>query len=88
MYNLIITALLIMSFFMCVSSFTIGIKMGKSLSSGKLPQFNINPIKTIKEYAEKVEAQKQEEILQEELSDILGATKESMLKAIKNGVSE
>ena len=83
MYNIIITALLIGAFFMCTGSYWIGVKHGKLLSNGIIPKINLNPFKTI---IQAVEDKKNTDKVTEELTDIMGATRESMLKAIKNEV--
>lgn len=36
-YNIVITILLIVSFFMCIGSFLIGLKWGKSIGKGSIP---------------------------------------------------
>ena len=86
-YNLIIASILIAAFFMCIASFTVGIKTGKSLSEGKVPSINLNPIKPIIEAVERHETKKEDKQLDDELTDIMGATRETMLKAIKSEVN-
>jgi hypothetical protein len=43
-YNLIITALLVASFLMCVSAYLLGVKHGKCMSKGNVPP---QPIKAV-----------------------------------------
>lgn len=59
MYNLIITGLLISSFFMCLFAFRIGLKWGKSLGSGNLPEPIKTPVQVIKEHELTKEQEKQ-----------------------------
>lgn len=46
LYNLIITGLLVSSFFICIFSFFVGLKWGKSICKGNIPTIP-NPIKPI-----------------------------------------
>lgn len=66
-------------FIATISAYTLGLKHGKQLSNGNIPKINLNPTKTIVEVKEN-KAQKK---LDDELEDIMGATKESMLETIK-----
>lgn len=80
--NIILSATLIVAFFMCISSLLLGIKIGKSIGEGKLPTVQINPIKKVIQVVEQHKQNEQEEKAQDELSDILSYSKESALDAI------
>lgn len=83
MYNIIITVILIVSFFMCLASYMMGFKHGKQLNNGIIPSININPIKPIAQAIEKVAENKKANKVDEELTDIMGYSKESALYHIK-----
>jgi hypothetical protein len=83
MYNILIAAILIVAFFMCIKAYTLGLKHGKQLSNAIIPQVNINPVKPIVEAIEQKKEEKQAEVL----VDIMSADRESMLQAIKKGNS-
>ena len=51
-YNLLITAILIVAFFSCICSFIWGCKVGKSLSKDNIPTVKLNPIKAYTEHKE------------------------------------
>jgi hypothetical protein len=84
--NLILAGTLVLAFFMSVSAFIWGIRIGKTLAEGKIPQVQINPVRMAIKAVEQHEQKKEEEKLQDELTDIMGATRESMLNAIKKEV--
>jgi hypothetical protein len=81
--NLILAGTLILAFFMCISAFILGVKVGKQLGNNQVPTVNLNPIKAVTNAIEKHEQKKESEKLDDELQAILGATKESMLEAVK-----
>lgn len=85
MYNLILSATLVVAFFMCVSAYCLGLRHGKQLSNGKVPEVKLNPVKTVTEALKEVKQAKIQDKLNEELTDIMGVTKESMLESIKRG---
>ena len=66
-------------FIATMTAYTVGLRHGKQLSNGNIPKVNLNPVKAIVEAKEKKETKKAEE----ELMDIMSATKEGMLEAIK-----
>jgi hypothetical protein len=82
MNNIILSATLIVAFFMCIGAYCLGLKHGKQLSNAIIPQVNINPVKPIVEAIEQKKEEKQAEVL----IDIMSADRESMLQAIKKGV--
>lgn len=86
MYNLIITALLIGAFFMSVLAFLWGLRIGKSLHEGIIPNVSLNPVKPIIEAIEQHKEDKKEKKLEAEFNEVMGATRESMLKSIKSEV--
>jgi hypothetical protein len=83
--NIILAATLIVAFFMCISAFLLGIKIGKQLSNNQVPTVQINPVKKVVQAVEQHKQIKQEEKLQDELEDIFSYSKESALNAIKRG---
>lgn len=83
MYNIIITALLISAFFMCITSYILGLKHGKLLGNNQIPNIEINPVKKVVEAVEQHKAKKEEEKLTDELQIMMNITKESMLNAVK-----
>jgi len=53
-YNLIITALLIVSFVLCVNAYILGLKHGKTLTNGNKEPELINPIRPLRTAVELV----------------------------------
>lgn len=84
--NIILAAVLIAAFFLSVSAFLFGLKLGKTIGESKLPTVTINPVKKVIQAVEQHEVKKEETKLQNEFEDVMGATKESMLQAIESGV--
>jgi hypothetical protein len=85
-YNLIIAAILIVAFFMSISAYILGLKHGKQLSNNIIPSVNLNPTKPIIEAVKIHKENKVAESLQNELTDIMNADRDTMLNAIKKGV--
>lgn len=86
-YNLIIAAILIVAFFMCIKAYMLGLKHGKQLSNNDdIPAVNLNPVKPIVEAVGQYKEDKKAEELQDELTDMMSADRDTMLKAIKKGV--
>lgn len=83
MYNYIITALLIGAFFMCLLSYWKGVQHGRMDKKEIIPKIEINPVKKVKEAVEQHEAKKEINKMQDELDDMMRASKESMLNHIK-----
>lgn len=89
-YNVIITVMLVVSFFLCLASYTMGFKQAKTIYKDNLTPKAINPLKTafnvskayVTERADKKEAEKQKE----ELTDIMSYSKESALEHMKKEV--
>lgn len=62
-YDLLIAALLIVAFFMCILSFLWGFKLGKAIRNDTVPQVKLNPVKAYTEHREeKKKAVKEEKI--------------------------
>ena len=62
MYNVIITALLVGCFFMCIMAYLTGVKHGKQLSHGVIPKIISNPIVSYTEYkANQIEVKRQQQ---------------------------
>jgi len=83
MYNLLITVLLIASFFMCLSSYWMGFRHGKQLNKDNIPKINLNPVKPIVEAVERVSESKNTAKLEEELVDVMSYSKETALHHVK-----
>jgi uncharacterized membrane protein len=81
--NIILAAILIVAFFMCISAYFLGLKHGKQLGNNQIPNINLNPTKPIFEAIQRNENKKKQDELMDELTDIMSADKESMLKALK-----
>lgn len=83
-YNLIITIILISSFFLCLKAYYTGLKHGKQLSAKNIPNININPLKSITNAIDTTTnpnptKQQQEELL----TDIFNYNADTALEAIK-----
>lgn len=83
MNNVILTAVLITAFFMCIKAYTIGLKHGKQLTNNQVPIINLNPVKPIVEAIETHEKKKEEQELTAQFDEVMSYTKESALDAIK-----
>lgn len=81
--NIILAATLIGAFFMCILSYITGLKHGKQLSQAIVPKVSLNPLQPIVRAVEEHKNKKEEDKITDELEDIMGATKESMLETIK-----
>lgn len=66
-------------FLACYKSYNKGLEHGKLLSQAIVPKVDINPIKPI---VQAIEQHKEVKAQEEELTDIMGASKESMLESI------
>lgn len=82
-YNLVIAGTLILAFFMCISAYCLGHKHGKQVANGITPTVEINPVKKAVEAVQEHNAKKEEEKLDDELTEMMSVTKESMLNAVK-----
>lgn len=69
MYNVIITALLIASFFMCICAYSFGVKHGRIVSGGGVP--NVNPIKAVEVVKAEKQAKQQMDVFAEGLQNIM-----------------
>jgi hypothetical protein len=82
--NLIIGLVFGLVFFLCaIKAYTLGLQHGKQISNGTVPEVKINPVQAYKEVKTSFQNGKQAVTLTEELSDIMGVTKESMLDEIQ-----
>ena len=61
-----------------------GLRLGMNTAKGEVPK-PINPIKAVIDIKENHEAKKEADKLDQEFTDIMSATKESMLDAMKKG---
>ena len=66
--------------------FTYGLRLGMTTAKGEIPKPIKNPVKAVLEVVENHEAKKEADKLDQEFTDIMSATKESMLDAMKKGV--
>lgn len=83
MNNIILAITLVVAFFMCISSFIWGVRVGKQLASGIIPKIDLNPVKPIIEAIDTHKQTKEEIKIKNDLDDVMGATRESMLNSIK-----
>ena len=83
MNNIILAITLVVAFFMCIKAYTLGLKHGKQLSNGIVPKLELNPIKPIIEAIEQHKETKEQIKITNDLDEVMGATKESMLNSIK-----
>lgn len=67
-------------FIATMTAYTVGLKHGKQLAKGNIPKVNLNPVKAV---VEVIEQKKEEKKADTELEDIMSATREGMLEAIK-----
>lgn len=82
--NILIGLIVGLVFFIAtITAYTLGLKHEKQLSNNQIPVVNLNPVKPIVEAIEQHTAKKEQDKAVEELTDIMGATKESMLEAIR-----
>lgn len=84
--NTILAITLVVAFLLSISAFILGVKIGFQLKEGKLPTLDINPVKKVIKAVETHKAEKEAEETVSEIEDVMSASKESMLKAIKNEV--
>lgn len=63
-----------------------GVRVGINLSKGIPPKPIKSPVKVMQEIKENTEAKKEADKLNQEFTDIMSATKESMLDAMKKGI--
>lgn len=82
MNNIILSATLIVAFFLCIGAYCLGLKHGKLLSNNQIPKIELNPLKPI---LQAVEQKKEEAKATGELTDIMDCSRETMLEAIKKG---
>jgi len=80
--NIILAATLVVAFFLSISSFLLGLRMGKDLSNNKLPTVQLNPVKKAIQAVEQHKQSKQDKKLQDEYEDVMSASRETMLDAI------
>lgn len=70
-------------FICCIKAYTIGLKHSFELVKGNVPKLNLNPIQPLIKAVEEHNEQKEAEKAAEELTDIMSASMESMLQAVK-----
>jgi len=83
MNNIILAITLVVAFFMCIKAYTLGLKHGKQLSLSIVPKFGLNPIREFKQVTIQREETKEQTKISNELDEVMGATRESMLNSIK-----
>lgn len=84
--QLLMSAGLGIVFFLCLYlGFRTGLRLGMTTAKGEVPKPIKNPAKAIQEFKENEEAKKEADKLDQEFTDIMSATKESMLDAMKKG---
>ena len=69
MENIILTAVLITAFLMCVCAYSLGVKHGRTVKADGVP--NVNPIKAYKAVKADIEQQKQVDMFAQGLQNIL-----------------
>ena len=83
MNNLILTAILLVAFFMCIAAYCLGHKHRQMLIDGKIPKDNMNPVKPIIAAVKKYEQEKETKQAEEELTDIMNYSVETAINAAK-----
>ena len=83
MNNVILAITLVVAFFMCIKAYILGLKHGKQLSNAIVPKIELNPIKPIVKVIETHKQTKEQIKITNDLDEVMGATKESMLNSIK-----
>ena len=81
-YNLIITALLISAFFMCITAYLMGVRHGKSINKGNVPS---NPIKTVVDTVKTIVADKETNTIDEGIQNIMAYDVDVAIDHIKKG---
>ena len=83
---IISVGLAIVLFLIMLLGFRTGLRLGITTAKGEIPKPIKNPVKAIQEFKETEEAKKEADKDIKEFTDIMSATKESMLDAMKKGV--
>lgn len=84
MIDMLMGLILGLVLFLCViKGYCLGLKHGKQLSNGIVPKLELNPIKHFTEAIETHKQSKEEIKIKNDLDDVMGATRESMLNSIK-----
>jgi hypothetical protein len=83
-YDIIIAGILVISFLICISAYSLGVKHGRQVRNDSVPRIDINPIKAINNAAETAKAKKEQEEQAEELDKVFSLSREDMLKAVKD----
>ena len=84
-YTIIIIALLITAFYLCIGCFIYGVKCGKQIQHGNIPQPIKIPVKMAIEAVERHEKNKKVEEVDNDLSSIMNYSMDTALEAIKRG---
>lgn len=70
-------------FYATIQAYILGHKHGKQVANGITPTVEINLVKKAVEAVQEHKAKKEEEKLDDELTEMMSVTKESMLNAVK-----
>lgn len=82
-YEIVGTAIVL--FLVMFLGFKQGLRLGMTTAKGEVPKPIKNPVRAIQDLKEDNKAKKEIDKAEKELTDIMGATKESMLDAMKRG---
>lgn len=86
---ILLAATLIVAFFLCISSFILGVKIGFQLKNNESPTLDIHPlksaIKTVETITDTISHHKQETAVKHDLEEIENMSRDTMLKAIREG---
>jgi len=67
--------------FLCtIKAYTLGIKHGKQLISNSVPDVNLNPVKSFKQYVQDKETKKEDDLITEGLNNIFSYTGDPQVK--------
>lgn len=67
-------------FIVLVKAYTVGIKHGKSMANNSIPDVNLNPVKSFKQYVNDKEKKKEEDLITEGLTNIFAYTGDPQVK--------
>lgn len=82
-YIILGLALGLIFFIATIKAYTIGVKHGKQLSQSIVPNVNINPVKTFKDYLDKKEQNKNVDLVNEGWNGENGINNYDPYKAVK-----
>lgn len=84
MYSIISLVFGVLVAALCIFCYVLGVRHGRIVANGGQPHMP-NPVRAVREQIADIKAEKEAEEAQNEIDEILSASQETMIKALKKG---